>query len=108
MHLIKPTKKDFGVIVAPPGSGKTVLGLAIIAEKKQPALIIVHRKQLADQWIDRIESFLKIPKTDIGKITGGKVHAGKSVTVAMIQSLTKILNSTEGSKPLSTFRNDHR
>ena len=51
------TKKDFGVIVAPPGSGKTVLGLAIIAEKKQPSLIIVHRKQLADQWVDRIESY---------------------------------------------------
>lgn len=90
------TKKDFGVIVAPPGSGKTVLGLAIIAEKKQPALIIVHRKQLADQWIDRIESFLKIPKKDIGKITGGKNQAGKTVTVAMIQSLTKVLDSADG------------
>jgi len=89
-------KKDFGVIVAPPGSGKTVLGLAIITEKKQPALIIVHRKQLADQWIDRIESFLKIPKKDIGKITGGKIQAGKSVTVAMIQSLAKVLDSADG------------
>jgi superfamily II DNA or RNA helicase len=89
-------KKDFGVIVAPPGSGKTVLGLAIIAEKKQPALIIVHRKQLADQWIDRIESFLKIPRKEIGKITGGKIHAGKSVTVAMIQSLTKVVDSVDG------------
>ncbi len=90
------TKKDFGVIVAPPGSGKTVLGLAIIAEKKQPSLIIVHRKQLADQWIDRIESFLKIPRKDIGKVTGGKVQPGKLVTVAMIQSLAKVLNSADG------------
>lgn len=89
-------KKDFGVIVAPPGSGKTVLGLAIIAEKKQPALIIVHRKQLADQWIDRIESFLKIPRKDIGKVIGGKVQPGKLVTVAMIQSLTKVLDSADG------------
>jgi len=90
------TKKDFGVIVAPPGSGKTVLGLAIIAEKKQPALIIVHRKQLADQWIDRIESFLKIPRKDIGKVTGGKVQPGKLVTVAMVQSLMKVLDSQDG------------
>jgi superfamily II DNA or RNA helicase len=89
-------KKDFGVIVAPPGSGKTVLGLAIIAEKKQPALIIVHRKQLADQWIDRIESFLMIQKKDIGKITGGKIQSGKLITVAMIQSLTKVFNSADG------------
>jgi superfamily II DNA or RNA helicase len=89
-------KKDFGVIVAPPGSGKTVLGLAIIAEKKQPALIIVHRKQLADQWIDRIESFLKIPRKYIGKVSGGKIHPGKLVVVAMVQSLTKVLDSEDG------------
>lgn len=38
-------KKDFGVIAAPPGSGKTIIGLKIVAEKEQPALIIVHRKQ---------------------------------------------------------------
>ena len=84
------------MIVAPPGSGKTVLGLAIIAEKKQPALIIVHRKQLADQWIDRIGSFLKVPRKDIGKVTGGKVQPGKLVTVAIIQSLTKVLKSADG------------
>ncbi len=89
------SKKDFGVIVAPPGSGKTIIGLAIIAEKKQPALIIVHRKQLADQWIERIESFLGIPKKDIGKVGQGKIKIGKLITVGMIQSLTKSLQSDE-------------
>lgn len=38
------SKKDYGVIVAPPGSGKTVIGLKIIVDKRQPALILVHRK----------------------------------------------------------------
>jgi len=47
-----------GVIVAPPGSGKTIVGLSIIAQKKQPVLIIVHRRQLLGQWIQRIQSFL--------------------------------------------------
>ncbi|WP_333821337.1 TOTE conflict system archaeo-eukaryotic primase domain-containing protein [Ohtaekwangia sp.] len=94
--LNQSTKKDFGVIVAPPGSGKTVLGLAIIAEKAQPALIVVHRKQLADQWIERTESFLKIPRKDIGKIAGGKIQSGKLISVAMIQSLTKVLASEDG------------
>jgi superfamily II DNA or RNA helicase len=55
-------KKDIGIIVAPPGSGKTIVGLKIIAEKKQPALIITHRKQIAEQWIERIQTFLGIPK----------------------------------------------
>src|SRR5690606_3020295 len=69
-------KKDFGVIVAPPGTGKTVIGLKIIAIKQQPALIVVHRKQLLDQWIERIESFLEIPKADIGIIGQGKAKLG--------------------------------
>jgi superfamily II DNA or RNA helicase len=80
-------KKDFGVIVAPPGAGKTVMGLEIVARKQQPALIIVHRRQLFDQWVDRVQSFLGIPKFQIGRIEGGNYEIGQEITVAMIQSL---------------------
>lgn len=96
-------KKDIGVIVAPPGSGKTILGLKIIADKKQPSLIITHRKQIADQWIERIETFLGIPKNEIGKIGQGKVKVGKQITVAMIQSLSKELEKNNGAKLLNSF-----
>jgi superfamily II DNA or RNA helicase len=89
------SRKDFGVIVAPPGAGKTVIGLKIIAEKQQPALIIVHRKQLMDQWMERIQAFLGIPKHEIGVIGSGKYKGGKKVTVAMIQSLAKALGNPE-------------
>ncbi|MDF1551252.1 MAG: DEAD/DEAH box helicase family protein, partial [Bacteroidales bacterium] len=94
------TKKDIGVIVAPPGTGKTVIALKIIVEKQQPALIIVHRKQLADQWIERIQTFLGIPKNEIGAIGQGKTKPGKKITIAMIQSLRKEL-----AKPDSLFQN---
>lgn len=96
-------KKDLGVIVASPGSGKTILGLKIIADKKQPSLIITHRKQIADQWIERIETFLGIPKNEIGKIGQGKTKVGKQITVAMIQSLSKELEKTDGEKLLNSF-----
>jgi superfamily II DNA or RNA helicase len=82
-------KKDFGVIVAPPGSGKTIIGLKIVTEKKQPALIIVHRKQLLEQWQERIQAFLGIPKHEIGIIGLGKTKIGKYITIATIQSLSK-------------------
>ena len=82
-------KKDMGVIVAPPGSGKTVMALKIVAEKQQPALIVVHRKQLAMQWLERIEAFLGIAQKDIGHIGHGKTKPGKQITVATIQSLAK-------------------
>lgn len=89
------SRKEMGVIVAPPGSGKTVIGLKIIADKQQPALIVVHRKQLMEQWIERIEAFLGIPQHEIGKIGKGKLKTGKHITVATIQSLTKEIEKDE-------------
>jgi hypothetical protein len=61
------TKKEMGIIVSPFGSGKTIIGLSIIAQKEQPALIIVHRKQLFDQWVERIQSFLGIAAPKLRK-----------------------------------------
>ena len=103
LALQATTKKDFGVIVAPPGTGKTILGLKIIAEKKQPALIIVHRKQIAEQWIERIQAFLGIPKKEIGTIGLGKSKIGKQITVAMMQSLAKKLESEKATDFKNTF-----
>jgi len=89
-------KKDFGVIVAPPGTGKTVIGLKIIANKQQPALIVVHRRQLLDQWVERIESFLGVPKKEIGIIGQGKAKLGASkIAVATIQSLPKHIETIQ-------------
>lgn len=109
-------KKDFGVIVAPPSSGKTIMGLKIIAEKKQPALIIVHRKQLLEQWQERIQAFLGIPKHEIGIIGQGKTKVGKQITIATIQSLPKQIEQIQNQFgtilvdechhiPAETFRN---
>lgn len=83
------SKKDFGIIVAPPGSGKTIMGLKIIAVKKQPTLIVVHRIQLLEQWQERVQAFLGIPKHEIGIIGQGKAKIGKQITIATIQSLPK-------------------
>lgn len=97
------TKKEMGVIVAPPGSGKTIIGLSIIAQKEQPSLIIVHRKQLFDQWIERIQSFLGIADTFIGKIVQGQQKIGTHITVAMIQSFTGINESKDIFKSFGTI-----
>lgn len=96
-HYQKPvieyaSKKDFGIIVAPPGTGKTVIALKIIADKQQPTLIVVHRKQLAEQWIERIQAFLGIPMHEIGRIGQGKSKIGKQITIATIQRLAKVLD----------------
>lgn len=97
------SRKEMGVIVAPPGSGKTVLALKMIAERQQPALVIVHRKQLMDQWSERIEAFLGIPAMEIGKVGDGKLKTGKKITLATIQTLTKKLDSENGVHLKNTF-----
>lgn len=97
------SKKEMGIIVAPPGSGKTILALKLIAEKQQPTLIVVHRKQLQVQWAERIEAFLGIPKSDQGKIAQGKVKLGRMITIATIQSLSKAIEKEGGNELISSF-----
>jgi superfamily II DNA or RNA helicase len=83
------TARDFGTLSAPTGSGKTVMALALVAIRKQPALIIVHTKELMDQWVERIASFLGVPAKEIGRIGAGKRNLGERVTVGMVQTLYK-------------------
>jgi superfamily II DNA or RNA helicase len=98
-------KKDLGVIVAPPGSGKTIVALKIISQKQQPTLIIVHTKQLVEQWTERVETFLGIPKNEIGKIGQGKSKIGKKITIATIQSLSKELDKPDSDNLKAAFGN---
>lgn len=78
-----------GTLEAPTGSGKTVMGIYMIAARKEKTLIIVHTKDLVQQWIERIGSFLHVNTSDVGKIGDGSFRIGNKITVALIQSLYK-------------------
>jgi superfamily II DNA or RNA helicase len=79
--------RDFGTLSAATGSGKTVMALALVVRRRQPALIVVHTKELADQWVSRIGTFLGIPAREVGRIGGGKMVVGDRVSVGLVQSL---------------------
>lgn len=81
--------KEFGTLSSPTGSGKTIMALYILAQRQQPGLVIVHTKDLVHQWLERIATFLKIPRDEIGVIGGGKKIMGQKITVALVQSLYK-------------------
>ena len=81
--------RDFGTLTAPTGSGKTVMALYMIARRRQPAVIVVHTRDLARQWIERIGEFLSIPAAEVGMIGGGRNRVGEKITVALVQSLYK-------------------
>lgn len=78
-----------GVIVAPPGSGKTMMGMELIARHQKPALILVHRNELLDQWVDRIQKYLNIANAHIGRFSSAKKSIGKEITVGLLQSFAR-------------------
>ena len=80
---------DSGIIVAPPGIGKTVVGTYLVAARRRSTLILVHRKPLLDQWIAQLSIFLGIDPKAVGQIGAGKWKPNGLLDVAMVQSLVR-------------------
>ena len=82
--------RDDGVLVAPPGAGKTVIACALIAERKLPTLILAHSKPLLEQWRTQLQTLLGLPSKQIGQRGGGRRKRTGIVDLAMIQSLKAV------------------
>ena len=80
---------ETGVLSASTAFGKTVVASFLIANRGVNALVLVHRRQLLDQWKDRLSAFLDIDPRRIGQIGGGKRNPQGIIDVAVIQSLSK-------------------
>jgi hypothetical protein len=78
-----------GVLVAPPGSGKTVIACGVIAHRQLPTLIVVDRQPLVEQWRERLGEHLGIPTKEIGQLGGGRNKAKGVIDIAMAQSLAR-------------------
>jgi superfamily II DNA or RNA helicase len=80
---------DYGVLAATTAFGKTVVGARMIAARGVNTLVLVHRRQLVDQWRERLQSFLSVEDGDIGTIGGGKRKPTGRIDIALIQSLVR-------------------
>jgi superfamily II DNA or RNA helicase/very-short-patch-repair endonuclease len=80
---------DTGVLSATTAFGKTVIAAWLIAKRGMNTLVLVHRRQLVEQWVQRLATFLELPPKSIGQIGGGRKKPTGSLDVALIQSLSR-------------------
>jgi len=80
---------DTGVLAATTAFGKTVLAAWLVAQRGVNTLVLVHRQQLLEQWVERLSNFLAVPAKSIGRLGGGRKKLTGALDVALIQSLVR-------------------
>jgi superfamily II DNA or RNA helicase/very-short-patch-repair endonuclease len=80
---------DTGVLAGTTAFGKTVIAAWLIAQRGVSTLVLVHRQQLLEQWIERLSEFLGLPAKTIGRLGGGRKKLTGTLDVALIQSLAR-------------------
>jgi len=80
---------DTGLLCAPTAFGKTVVAAAVIGERRRNTLILVHRRQLMEQWRERLATFLDRPVEKIGQIGGGRRKQTGEIDIAVMQSINR-------------------
>jgi len=82
-------RHETGVLAATTAFGKTVVAAWLIAQRGVNTLVLVHRRQLLDQWVERLSTFLDVPAKSIGRIGGGRSRPTGNIDVGIIQSLVR-------------------
>src|SRR5690606_35631871 len=72
---------DFGVLAATTAFGKTVVTAWLISQRGVNTLVLVHRRQLMEQWVERLGQFLDLEANEIGQWGGGKKKLSGKVDI---------------------------
>ena len=83
------TAHDTGVLAAATAFGKTVVAAWLVAQRGVNTLVVVHREQLLQQWIDRLAEFLHLGNDPVGRFSGRRKKLTGVVDVALMQSLVR-------------------
>lgn len=75
-------------IVAPPGSGKTIVGLEMICRIDEPTLILVPNLTLQEQWKDKLEKLFLEENESILELVSTSISDIKKINIITYQSLS--------------------
>ena len=80
--------KQYGILQSAAGSGKTQMGIALIAKWGKRALWLTHTKDLLLQSKERAKQYMG--EALLGTITEGKVNIGNGITFATVQTMCNL------------------
>ena len=80
---------DIGILSAATAFGKSVVAASLIARRGVNTLVLVHRCQLLEQWVEKLSAFLNVPPKSIGRLGGGRRRLTGGLDVALLQSLVR-------------------
>ena len=73
-------------LVAAPGSGKTTIGIELIARFDKPALVLVPTVTIREQWVDRIRQAFLENEDQITSLVSQNLKDMKQITIATYQA----------------------
>lgn len=81
-------REQQGLIIRPPGTGKTQIVLAFAAACRTRTLVLVHTEDILDQWLGFIEQNIPELRGEVGVIRGKTCEIGH-ITIATVQTLNR-------------------
>lgn len=101
------SKHDKGIVQAAPGSGKTVVTIKMISQKRKKTFILVHRDSLVDQWKERLLQYTDLNEKDIIKLTTAKFfkNVEAPIIISTNQTFSSIVNKYGSARVVDTMKN---
>ena len=82
-------------LVAAPGSGKTTIGIELIARFDKPALVLVPTVTIREQWVDRIRQAFLEDEDQITSLVSQNLKDMKQITIATYQAFHSAMQQAQ-------------
>lgn len=82
-------------LVAAPGSGKTTIGIELIARFDKPALVLVPTVTIREQWVDRIRQAFLEDENQVTSLVSQNLKDMKQITIATYQAFHSAMQQVQ-------------